>query len=130
MTPILAKMISTLQSINLFSQFPEMLQHLLAAYFLFKIFDFASGFLKVWKGIEKFKSRTMRDGLVRWIAELVGICFVIVIDLIGGLDFKLTIGVVGMFTVKEAGSIYENLKAVGVDLGNLVKNAIAKLGGK
>ena len=101
---------------NLLELLPSLIQTMFVFYFLFKVLDFISGLLKTWKGVVKYKSRIMRDGIIRWIGELVGIVFVLAIDYVLGLNFYLTGFTLGLFIYKEGGSIQENLKAIGVDL--------------
>lgn len=69
----------------------------------------------------------MRDGIIRWIAELVGIVFVLALDLLFGLEFYLTGFTLALFLYKEGGSIAENLKALGVDMPGIVDESIEKL---
>ena len=64
---------------------PQTVAILLLAYFGVKVIDMASGVLKTWKN-GNYKSRKMRDGIIRWIAEMVAIVFVIGIDLVLGLN--------------------------------------------
>ncbi len=95
---------------------PQLIRTMLLFYFLVKVLDFVSGLLKTWKGVSPYKSRVMRDGLIRWIGELVGIVFVLALDIVLGLNFYLTGFTVALFIYKEGGSIVENLKAIGVEL--------------
>lgn len=79
-----------------------------------------------------YQSRIMRDGIIRWIGELVGIIFVLAIDIVLGLNFYLTGFTLGLFIYKEGGSIQENLKVIGVDLHSVVREtfkAFDKTGG-
>lgn len=99
---------------------PQLIKTMLVFYFLVKVLDFISGLLKTWKGVSKYQSRLMRDGIIRWIGELVGIVFVLAIDFVLGLNFLLTGFTLGLFIYKEGGSIMENLKAIGVDLPEAV----------
>lgn len=99
---------------------PALVRNLLIFYMLCKVLDFVTGGLKVWKNPDDFKSRIMRDGIIRWIGEIAAIIFVIAIDLLLGLNFYLTIFTLGLFVVKEGGSVDENLKAIGVDLPQIV----------
>lgn len=84
-----------------------------------KACDMLLGILKTLKN-QNYKSRKMRDGIVRWVAELVAIVFVIGIDLVLGLNFLLCGFTLGLFIYKEAGSICENLNECGVTLPNVV----------
>lgn len=62
----------------------------------------------------------MRDGIVRWVAELVAIVFVIIIDSLLGLNFYLCSFTLVLFIYKEIGSILENLTQCGVELPKVV----------
>lgn len=101
---------------NLLDFLPIIIRNMLLFYFLVKVLDFVSGLLKTWKGVVTYQSRVMRDGIIRWIGELVGIVFVLALDIILGLNFYLTGFTLGLFIYKEGGSITENLKAIEVDL--------------
>ncbi|MFD2446370.1 phage holin family protein [Bacillus sp. CGMCC 1.16607] len=107
--------------IHLLNLLPKPIQYALLFYFLVKVLDFITGLLKTWKGVKKYESRIMRDGIIRWIGELVGIVFVFAIDLFLGLNFYLTGFTLALFIYKEGGSIMENLKAIEVDLPGEVK---------
>ena len=67
---------------------PKTIVVMLISYLAIKILDFASGLLKTWKN-KNYKSSKMRDGLIKWIAELIGVIFVILIDMMLGLEFYL-----------------------------------------
>ena len=84
-----------------------------------KCLDMLLGVLKTWKK-GNYKSGKMRDGIVRWIAEMVAIVFVISIDLVLGLNFYLCGFTLSLFIYKEAGSILENLTECGVELPSIV----------
>ncbi|MEG0297693.1 MAG: phage holin family protein, partial [Clostridium sp.] len=87
---------------------PTSIAVLLLGYLGCKVLDMLLGVLKSWKN-KDYRSRTMRDGIVRWIAEIVAIIFVVGIDLVLGLNFLLCGFTVALFIYKEAGSICENL---------------------
>ena len=91
-----------------------------------KVLDFATGLLKAWKNGD-YKSSKMRDGLIRWIAELIAIVFVILIDILLGLDFYICGLTLALFVYKEAGSIIENLGQLGVDLPLILKDKLEVL---
>lgn len=110
--------------IQLLSLLPKLIQTMMILYFLVKVLDFISGLLKTWKGVSKYQSRLMRDGIIRWIGELVGIVFVLAIDYVLGLNFYLTGFTLGLFIYKEGGSIQENLKAIGVELPGEVEEKL------
>lgn len=97
--------------------------------FLFYLFckgnDFALGLLKTWKNPEiQFKSRIMRDGIIRWIAELLAIVFVMILDLFLGLNYIIATATLALFIYREAGSILENLKECGVIVPKGVVDAV------
>jgi toxin secretion/phage lysis holin len=107
--------------IHMIDLLPKLIQTMMLFYFLVKVLDFITGFLKTWKGVSSYQSRVMRDGIIRWIGELVGIVFVFAIDFVLGLNFYLTGFTLGLFIYKEGGSIQENLRAIGVVLPTEVK---------
>lgn len=98
---------------------PQTVAILLIAYLGVKVIDMALGVLKTWKKGD-YKSSKMRDGIIRWIAEMVAIVFVIGIDLVLGLNFYLCGFTLSLFIYKEAGSILENLGECGVELPSIV----------
>ncbi|NWK12972.1 phage holin family protein, partial [Clostridium cadaveris] len=67
---------------------PTTIMWLLLAYLGFKCLDMLLGILKAWKN-NNYRSGKMRDGIVRWIAEIVAIVFVVVVDMVLGLNFYL-----------------------------------------
>lgn len=101
--------------------FPKAIQGLLLVYIIFKMMDFGTGLLKTWKGVTAYKSRLMREGLIRWIGEMVAIMFVIVIDIALGLNFYLSGATLALFVYKEGGSIAENLKLLGVNMPGILE---------
>lgn len=106
---------------------PPLIKYGILVYFIFKTLDFSTGLLKTWKGVSAYKSATMRDGIIRWIAELVAITFVIVLDLFLGLNYYLTGFTVALFVYKEGGSIAENLQKLGVNMPGIVSETLEKL---
>lgn len=102
---------------------PTAIKNMILTYFIFKVLDMGLGLLKTWKN-GNYKSRKMRDGIVSWIAELVGIVFVLIIDLILGLNAMLSGVTLALFIYKEAGSILENLLECGVELPNMVSTRL------
>ena len=66
---------------------PQTVAILLLGYLGCKVLDMLLGILKTWKN-DNYKSGKMRDGIIRWIAEMVAIVFVIGIDLVLGLNFS------------------------------------------
>lgn len=102
---------------------PQTVAILLIAYLGCKVIDMLLGVLKSWKNAN-YKSRKMRDGIVRWIAEMVAVVFVIGIDLVLGLNFYLCGFTLSLFIYKEAGSICENLAECGVELPNIIKDKL------
>ncbi|EKN67515.1 phage holin family protein [Schinkia azotoformans] len=114
----------TIQNLHLLESLPKTLTYMLLFYFLVKVLDFATGLLKTWKGVSPYQSAVMRDGIIRWIGELIGIIFVLAIDFILGLNFYLTGFTVGLFIYKEGGSIVENLKMLEVNLPGIVQDKL------
>lgn len=106
---------------------PTTLTVLLMCYFICKSLDFATGILKTWKNQGTYKSRIMRDGIIRWVAELIAIVFVITIDVVLGLNFMIITATLGLFIYKECGSIKENLKECGVTLPGILDTNVDKL---
>lgn len=110
------------------NQLPDIVTGGFLFYLLCKGIDFALGILKTWKNPDiKFKSRIMRDGIIRWIAELIAIVFVMVLDLFLGLNYIIAIATLLLFIYREAGSIKENLEECGVFLPTAVENGIEQL---
>jgi toxin secretion/phage lysis holin len=101
---------------HLLAFLPKIIVTMLLFYLLTKVIDFATGLLKTWKGVSPYQSRVMRDGIIRWIGELLGIVFVLAIDFVLGLNYYLTGFTLALFIYKEGGSIVENLRAIEVDL--------------
>lgn len=108
---------------------PKAVQCLLLGYLGLKVIDMGTGILKTWKN-GGYKSSKMRDGLIRWIGEMVGIVFVIIIDLILGLNFYLCGMTLSLFVYKEAGSITENLGEIDVYLPSGLKDKLEVLNPK
>lgn len=116
---------------QLISFIPKPILYMLCAYLAFKVIDFLTGLLKTWKKVSPYQSKVMRDGIIRWIGELLAITFVIILDLLFGLNWYLTGFTVALFAYKEGGSIAENLAALGIDMPGIVKETLDnKLGGK
>lgn len=102
---------------------PATIMWLLLAYLGFKCLDMLLGILKAWKN-NNYRSGKMRDGIVRWIAEIVAIVFVVVVDMVLGLNFYLCGFTLSLFVYKEAGSILENLTECGVEMPLAVKEKL------
>lgn len=102
---------------------PETIKWMTLAYLGFKCMDMLLGILKSWKN-KNYKSGKMRDGIVRWIAEIVAIVFVITIDFVLGINFYLCGFTLSLFIYKEAGSILENLSECGVILPEVVADKL------
>ena len=111
---------------GLIDYLPKTIVIMLITYFAIKILDFLSGLLKTWK-IKNYKSSKMRDGLIKWIAELIGVIFVILIDMMLGLEFYLCGLTLALFVYKECGSVIENLGQLGVELPNILKEKLEVL---
>lgn len=120
-------LINYLSQHSLLDEMPKLIYTGILAYLFFKILDFITGLLKTWKGVTPYKSAVMRDGIIRWIGELVGITFVIVLDLILGLNYYLTGFTVSLFVYKEGGSIAENLTALGVQMPGITADILNRL---
>lgn len=105
---------------------PTTIVYMLLGYLVVKALDFVLGLLKTWKN-GNYKSSKMRDGIIRWIAELIGILFVILIDFILGLNFYITGFTLALFLYKEAGSILENLAECGVNMPKILKEKLEVL---
>ena len=108
---------------------PQMIVIMLIAYLVIKVLDFASGLLKTWKN-NNYKSSKMRDGLIRWIAELIAIIFVIFIDMLLNLNFYICGLTLALFLYKECGSVIENLAELGVNLPSVLKDKLEILNKK
>ena len=111
---------------GLIDYLPKTIVIMLITYLAIKILDFLSGLLKTWK-IKNYKSSKMRDGLIKWIAELIGVIFVILIDMMLGLEFYLCGLTLALFIYKECGSVIENLGQLGVELPNILKEKLEVL---
>lgn len=105
---------------------PTTIVYMLLGYLVVKALDFVLGLLKTWKN-GNYKSSKMRDGIIRWIAELIGILFVMLIDFILGLNFYITGFTLALFLYKEAGSILENLAECGVNMPKILKEKLEVL---
>lgn len=111
---------------GLLNYLPKTIVIMLIGYLAIKVLDFATGLLKAWKNAD-YKSSKMRDGLIRWIAELIAIVFVILIDILLGLDFYICGLTLALFVYKEGGSIIENLGQLGVDLPTVLTDKLEVL---
>lgn len=109
--------------IGLLKLVPISVAYLVLAYLGVKIADMLLGILKTWKN-GNYRSSKMRDGIVRWIAELVAIAFVIMVDLVLGLNYYLCSFTLALFIYKEIGSILENLTECGVTLPSIVTSKL------
>lgn len=105
---------------------PITIVYMLLGYLVVKALDFILGLLKTWKN-GNYKSSKMRDGIIRWIAELIGILFVMLLDLVLGLNFYITGFTLALFLYKEAGSILENLAECGVNMPKVLKDKLEVL---
>lgn len=99
----------------IFETLPQSIVTMLIFYFAVKSIDFATGILKTWKGISPYESSKMREGLIRWIAELLALLFVVMFDYVLSLSFYLTQFTIVLFIYKEVGSVIENLGTLGVE---------------
>ena len=105
---------------------PTTIVYMLLGYLVVKALDFVLGLLKTWKN-GNYKSSKMRDGIIRWIAELIGILFVMLLDFVLGLNFYVTGFTLALFLYKEAGSILENLAECGVNMPKILKEKLEVL---
>lgn len=110
---------------NLLRQLPAFIIGMFLFYLISKIIDFGSGILKcLKKGGQGYKSSIMRDGIIKWVAELLAIVFVIGIDLLLGLNYLLCGFTLSLFIFKESGSILENLGECGVELPDALRDKL------
>lgn len=114
---------------GLIDYLPKTIVIMLITYLAIKILDFLSGLLKTWK-IKNYKSSKMRDGLIKWIAELIAIIFVIFIDMLLNLNFYICGLTLALFVYKECGSVIENLAELGVNLPGVLKDKLEILNKK
>lgn len=112
-----------IEQLGILSSLPEAVFILLIGYLFCKGFDMLLGVLKTLKN-RNYKSKIMREGIIKSIAELGAIVFVIVIDFVLGLDFYLCSFTLSLFIYKESGSILENLVECGVELPEIVANKL------
>lgn len=97
----------------------------LEIYLILTIIDMITGFLKAYK-VQGFKSRKLRDGVVRIISELVAIMFAGVLDLTFELNI-LMISTKTIFVFKQSVSIVENLGLLGIELPKILTDKIYDL---
>lgn len=97
----------------------------LEAYLILVAIDFITGFLKAFK-TEGFKSRKMREGVIRILSEIIAIFFAGILDDVLGLNI-LMFSTKGLFLFKQCISIVENLGLLGVDLPQILKDKIQDL---
>lgn len=112
--------------VGLLKLLPITIVYMLLGYLVVKALDFILGLLKTWKN-GNYKSSKMRDGIIRWIAELIGIVFVMLLDFVLGLNFYITGFTLALFLYKEAGSILENLAECGVNMPKVLKDKLEVL---
>lgn len=93
---------------------------LLSAYLILVLLDYITGFLKAYKE-EGFKSRKIRDGVLRTVGEFIAIIFGVVVDEIAGTNGIITLSIKTLFVFKEGISIIENLAVIGVDIKFITK---------
>lgn len=110
---------------GLLSLMPAPIVGLFLFYLFSKATDFGTGLLKTFKNKNNgYKSRIMRDGIIRWIAEFIALVFVMGLDILLGLNFIISYATLGLFIYKEAGSILENLVECGVNLPPIIKDKL------
>lgn len=99
---------------------------LLQAYLLLMVADFVTGFLKAWK-TEGFKSRKIRDGVIRVIGELIAIAVGGILDIVMGFNGVIVLAIKWLFIFKEFVSIAENLGAVDVTLPGWIAERLEEI---
>jgi len=109
---------------GILSLLPTTIVIMVLLYLICKFIDMFLGLLKTWKN-GNYKSSKMRNGIVTWVAELLAICFVILLDMFLGLKDLLSMFTLGLFIYKEGGSILENLYECGVSLPQQVASKLA-----
>ncbi|WP_428817305.1 phage holin family protein [Clostridium butyricum] len=110
---------------NLLKQLPTFIIWMFVFYLVCKVLDFGSGILKcLTKNGTGYKSSKMRYGIIKWIAELIAVTFVIGIDLLLGLNYLLCGFTLSLFIFKEGGSIIENIGECGVDMPDAIKDKL------
>lgn len=97
----------------------------LQIYLILLLMDFTTGFLKAYK-IEGFKSRKLRDGIIRAITEILAILFSGIIDIAFGLSIMM-IATKTLLIFKESISIIENFGILGVQLPAILTDKIQDL---
>lgn len=103
----------------------EIVDKWLQVYLIFLLMDFATGLMKAYK-VEGFKSRKLRDGVIRVITELIAIVFSGVLDFAFGLNI-LMVATKTLLVFKEAISIVENFGILGVKLPDIITEKIQDL---
>ena len=104
---------------------PKPIVYMILFYLACKIFDFTSGILKSLKnGGTGYKSSIMREGIIKWVGELIAILFVSGLDLLLGLNFLLCGFTLSLFIFKEGGSILENLGECGVEFPDAIREKL------
>ena len=97
----------------------------LQVYLILMIIDYSTGILKAYK-VEGFKSRKLRDGVIRSLTELIAIVFSGILDITFGLNI-LMVATKTLFIFKEAISIIENFGALGITLPKIVQDKVYDL---
>lgn len=97
----------------------------LQIYLILLLMDFTTGFLKAYK-VEGFKSRKLRDGIIRAITEILAILFSGIIDIAFGLSIMM-IATKTLLIFKESISIIENFGILGVQLPAILTDKIQDL---
>lgn len=121
------KLIEIINTGGIIDMLPATLSTLLVGYVVLKALDFFTGILKSWK-LRNYRSAKMREGIIKFVAELVCLTFTMVMDIILGLNF-LTYMTAALFVYKEAGSLIENLGELGVPIVKVLKDRIEVLNG-
>lgn len=110
----------------MFKFIPKALSWLIVFYASIKTIDMLSGVLKALKN-KDYRSRKMRNGLIRWVAELIAITFVLILDMFLGFKYALIGVTVSLFIYKDTVSIVENLGECGVTLPSIISEKLEVL---
>ena len=97
----------------------------LITYLIFIFIDFVTGIIKAYK-TDGFKSRKLREGIIKVFSELLAIVFAGILDYLLGLNM-IMLAMKMMLVFKEAISIVENLGMIGIQLPDIIKDKIQDL---
>ena len=97
----------------------------LITYLIFVWIDLITGLMKAFK-TTGFKSRKLREGLIKILSELLAIIFACVLDYVLGLKI-LMLSMKMLLVAKECVSIVENLGQLGVTIPKIIAEKIEDL---